>query len=92
MSANAKEVFIRISPSQIATYRLCARKWAFSYIDRRRKAETVAQKNGIEIHKEIENWLTKSELPGQIAKKAIQPGFLPHPSPDLLVEGIGGSP
>src|SRR3990167_2252438 len=79
-------VLVRVSPSQIKTFRACPRKWAFSYIDNVPRKTSVAAQIGTDIHKELEGWLKHGTLPGPIARKNILTGWLPTPGPDLLVE------
>jgi hypothetical protein len=82
---------MRVSPSQIETFRLCKRKWAFKMIDGLEDPQKASQAFGVEGHKRIESWLKTGTHPGKddigvLVQKAIKPGFLPTPSPALLIE------
>lgn len=54
---------VRISASQIETFRLCKRKWAFQKIDRLPSPQNAAAALGEEAHKHRENWLTAGTPP-----------------------------
>jgi hypothetical protein len=85
----------RLSPSQIATFRLCQRKWGFRYIEKLPDPPKAGQAFGKEGHSRVELWLRDGVAPGTddlgvLIQKAIKPGFLPTPSKSLLIEKRGG--
>lgn len=80
---------IKISPSQLKSFRRCQRLIGYQYVEKRRSPSTVKQKFGTDVHHELEWWLRKGRTPedspiGDTAKQGIK--FLPTPSPLLLVE------
>jgi CRISPR/Cas system-associated exonuclease Cas4 (RecB family) len=56
-------VLQHVSPSQINTYELCARRWYFDKVMGLRAEETETQTSGKGIHKELEDYYRKGELP-----------------------------
>lgn len=82
---------VYVSPSQIATFRDCNRKWAYKYIDRIKLPQKPTQAFGSLGHKRIENYLKTGEHVGDddvglVIQQGIKPGVLPLPAPDLLIE------
>ena len=81
---------IFVSPSQLETFDLCKRKWAFQQIKNRRRTEdTTAQTFGITGHTHAQNWLKQGTLPpdtpeGAAMRQGIE--HLPAPSPEILTE------
>lgn len=74
------------SASAISTKRLCFQKWWWTYVSGLPKAPPgPGAALGGEIHKQLENWLTKKEVPVHARAKALLP-MLPIPSPLLKVE------
>lgn len=74
---------MRISPTQISTYRACARRYAFEYAHDFRSPSTPSQEKGTAIHAILEDYLNgkgpidaTTEL-GAIAQAGVQ--FLPKP-------------
>lgn len=57
MSDVVNEFDIAISPSQVETFDLCARKWAYQKIDRIPSPQNAAAALGEAAHKHRENWL-----------------------------------
>jgi hypothetical protein len=85
----------RLSPSQVATFRLCQRKWGFRYIEKIPDPPKAGQAFGKEGHARVEVWLRDGVAPGVddlgvLIQKAIKPGYLPTPSKALLIEKRGG--
>lgn len=90
-AAAGSNAVIHVSPSQLATYRLCPRKWAFSRLDGLRPPASGAQEFGSLCHARVERWLKTGEMPGDddIGKtvlQAIKKGHLPTPGPHLFIE------
>lgn len=54
---------IAISPSQVETFDLCARKWAYQKIDRIPSPQNAAAALGEAAHKHRENWLIHGTPP-----------------------------
>lgn len=54
---------IRISASQVETFRTCQRKWAFQKIDKLPSPQNAAAALGEEAHKHRENWLLRGTPP-----------------------------
>lgn len=73
-----------VSPSAIELFWLCRRKWAFQYIERSPRDNSVSKMLGTVVHKERENWLIHGISPsdtkaGALAKCGLEtlppPGF-----------------
>lgn len=79
-----------VSPSQIKTWQLCPRKWAWDKLDQvPRPPSSPTAQLGTEVHKLAERYLIEGEFPpdtqaGEILKPALS--LLPAPSADLIVE------
>lgn len=54
---------VRVSPSQIQLYRLCARKWAFAYVLGLREPETRQLALGSHVHSILEAYLLGEAVP-----------------------------
>jgi hypothetical protein len=73
----------RISPSQIETYRLCPRKWAFDKLDRIPRVPNKYAMRGTAVHAVLERWqrdglaVDLSTEDGKIASAGLK--FLPQP-------------
>lgn len=91
-----------LSPTAIAKYLRCPRKWAFRYIDGIKPQPTASMKAGIKGHKRIEQYLNGTEKTpgsdklGKLICKAIRPAMLPQPDRRLMlekkfVEGVSGA-
>ena len=63
MSDIVSEFDIAISPSQVETFDLCARKWAYNKIDRIPSPQNAAAALGEAAHKHRENWLIHGTPP-----------------------------
>lgn len=82
---------IHVSPSQLATFKDCRRKWAYRYIDGIKTPPKPTQAFGLEGHKRNENWLRHGKHVGdddvgKVCAQGIKPGYMPTPSSDLLIE------
>lgn len=82
---------LRLSPSAVACYRVCRRKYAFEYNEGFRPPSSPKQEFGLEVHRQLEGWLKEARVPddspaGRTAKQGIERGYLPVPGPTLLVE------
>lgn len=77
-----------VSPSQLATYRECGRKWGWNKLDGIKEPEKPSQRKGKEYHKGLEDWLQKSEVPGKELDRLLTAlSHFPEPgSPGLEVE------
>lgn len=80
-----------ISASQLKTWRDCQRKWAFEKVEGRTVPSTDKQIFGTRMHAHLEAWLKNGHRPpdsptGDAARQIIRPGWLPDPSPTLMVE------
>ena len=76
---------IRLSVSQVNTFRQCPRLWAKRAIDYVQSESTFAQAYGLEGHKRIEDWYLKSKSfgsddLGQLIRKAVDKNYLPIPN------------
>ena len=83
---------IYISPSQVATYRDCPRKWAYRYIDKIKSPPKPEQQFGIEGHDRNEKylgpkreWVGDDDV-GKTCQQGIKKDHLPTPADDLLIE------
>lgn len=75
---------MKISVSQIKTYRLCPRKYMFNFTRSRRLPETDAQKFGTKVHAHLEDYLRDGTMPpetpeGRVARLGVVSGKLPDP-------------
>ena len=82
---------MKISPTQLAKYRQCARIIGFEYVEGIKAPPSPKQQFGSRVHKHLEDWLRHSIMPpdtpeGLTARQGIGRGWLPDPSPYLLVE------
>jgi len=82
---------IHVSPSQLATFRDCKRKWAYGYIDGIKLPPKKEQAFGLEGHKRNEIYLRRAKFVGEddvgkVCQQGIKPGYMPTPAPDLLIE------
>lgn len=73
---------MKISPSQIATYRDCPRKWAWDKLDGIRSPPNASAALGSAVHAHLEQWLEQGIEPddsraGTIARRAL--AHLPPP-------------
>ncbi len=73
---------IAISPSQVETFDLCRRKWAYQKIDRMPSTTNAAAALGSEAHTQRENWLLHGTPPaetraGKLARVGLE--HLPPP-------------
>lgn len=82
---------IYVSPSQLATFKECRRKWAYRYIDGIKAPPKKEQEFGLEGHKRNEGWLRNAKHVGDddvglVCQQGIKPGYMPTPASDLLIE------
>ena len=72
-----------LSPTQVDTYRLCPRKWAWNKRDGVRKPSNKYAQRGNDAHEMLDGWLGRGEPPDLTTEigKMVQPGlkFLPPP-------------
>lgn len=83
----APEFDIAISPSQVETFDLCARKWAYQKIDRIPSPQNAAAALGEAAHKHRENWLINGVPPpddkaGKLALVGME--HLPPPGKSMV--------
>lgn len=83
----ATEFDIAISPSQVETFDLCARKWAYNKIDRIPSPQNAAAALGEAAHKHREDWLIHGIPPpddktGKLARVGME--HLPPPGKALV--------
>lgn len=76
---------LKISASQIATWRACPTKWGFQYLDGIRPPEGAAAALGTKIHGQLESYFLGQEQPQDERALALLQ-HLPQPHPDLRVE------
>jgi hypothetical protein len=76
---------IFISPSQMASFRDCPRKWAFDKLDCVPRRETKATAAGTAIHKEVEDYYRHGTVPESREAQALL-AHLPPRGPDVEVE------
>lgn len=79
-----------LSASQVDTWMLCQRKWAWSYIEKLKKSNLFATQ-GTEIHQVLADWLEKGKSidTNSAIGKIVLPGlkYLPAPgTPGLEIE------
>ena len=79
-----------ISPSQVSTYELCHRKWAWGYIEKIKGPPNKFAQLGLEVHDILEAWMRDGTAPDRETKAgAIAiPGLKHLPQPGTaVVEG-----
>jgi hypothetical protein len=81
------EFDIAISPSQVETFDLCARKWAYNKIDRIPSPQNAAAALGEAAHKHREDWLIHGTPPpddktGKLARVGME--HLPPPGKAMV--------
>jgi len=74
-----------ISPSQLSTYELCPRKWAFDKMDGIRSPSSPAAALGGAVHSVLENWLRDGTFPPAGRPGLIAKSLIPH----LPAPGVG---
>lgn len=79
-----------LSATQIETFRLCRRKWAWNYIDGVTGEPNKFAGMGVLVHQVLAAWLAEGKAPdpdteeGRVATAALK--HLPQPGPDLFIE------
>lgn len=92
MTDNTPSPAISISASQIETFRLCQRKWAYAKIDRVPAQQNASAALGEEAHKHRENWLLHGTPPpsdtkaGKLALVGLE--HLPPPGIALVEQPL----
>ena len=88
---------IRISASQIRTFRDCPKAWAFEKLARLERATSPKMQFGKDVHARLEAWLDHAtpfpRTPeGRVAEQAVRPEWIPPPKlPKVRTEiEIGG--
>lgn len=77
----------RYSASQIDTYEMCERKWAWKYIDGVYTEPTAAAALGTEIHSRLEDWFGKKEVPADDKAGVVAQAMIPLlPAPHLATK------
>lgn len=80
-----------VSKSQIETFRLCPRKWAYDKIDKNRAPPNASAQLGTDVHDLLEKYLRDgipldvTTEPGQIAMSGVQHLPLPQ-TPGMTIE------
>ena len=87
MSDIVSDFDIAISPSQVETFDLCARKWAYNKIDRIPSPQNAAAALGEAAHKHREDWLIHGIPPpddktGKLARVGME--HLPPPGKAMV--------
>ncbi len=82
---------MKISPSQIHSYRNCRRLISHIYVLKQRAPSSVKQQFGTDVHGHLEDWLKHGVFPGigsagATAAQGIKTELLPTPDKALLVE------
>ena len=80
---------LKISPSQVNTFRMCPRRYCWEYVWGMRPPSTAKQQFGTDVHSHIENWLRTATMPpatpsGRTALQGLH--LLPAPDDRLVVE------
>ena len=75
------------SPTQLKTWTLCQRKWAWSSLHKIRESNKYAQR-GTECHLRIENWLLRGVVPGTDRYGTIVRPGLKHLPPPFTAAGV----
>jgi len=74
------------SPSQVSTYELCPRKWAWEWLDGAERAPNKFAEFGIRVHRYLELWLKKRVPPSGKQEARVAQMMLPHLPPPHLVD------
>ncbi len=88
--SHAGQKTAHVSPSQIATFRDCERKWSYQYVDGLRGPPNRHAQLGTDVHAVLERWFKHGTAPdlnltiGEIAVSGLR--HHPAPSKDLRVE------
>lgn len=69
-AVEGKRIF-HVSPSQIESYKACARKWYQEALEGLRQPPTPSQEFGTEVHGVIESFLQSGELPQGASERAV---------------------
>lgn len=72
-----------LSPTQVDTYRLCPRKWAWNKRDKIKKPSNRFAQRGTDAHDVLDAWLARGEPPDLSTEigKMVQPGLKLLPAP-----------
>jgi hypothetical protein len=74
------------SPSQVSTYELCARKWAWRYVDGIEGPPNKFAEFGIKTHAYLEKWLALRVPPSGSPEARVAQVMLAHLPPPHLVD------
>jgi hypothetical protein len=90
-SSGRKPGVVYVSPSQVSVFQECQRKWGYRYIDKIRPPPKPEQEFGLLGHDRNEKWLEHGtpvgdDDVGKVCQQGIKKGFMPTPSPELLIE------
>jgi hypothetical protein len=81
-----EQAIYECSPSQVSTYELCARKWAWSWLDGLYGPPHKSAVFGKKVHRFLELWLKKRVLPSGGPEAKVAQIMLPHLPPPHLVD------
>jgi hypothetical protein len=83
-----KRVLERVSPSQVSTFEMCARKWVLSSVYGLRQPSTSAQELGTAIHAEVEHYFETGEIRKSPYEKLVRAliEHMPARSPEVEIE------
>jgi hypothetical protein len=74
------------SASQLAVYELCARKWAWTYIEEVEGEPNKWAEFGSQTHRHIEKWLRDREAPPDTAEGRVALAIIPHLPPPQAID------
>lgn len=79
-----------VSPSQLKTWELCQRKWAYQYIEGLADPGSAAAEFGQRVHKLLEAWQEKALYPGGPSREEeVARKLLPYSPPPLTARSEG---
>lgn len=74
------------SASQISTYEMCPRKWAWNKIDGLASPPNRYAEMGTQVHSHLETWLTDRKLPTVGEAAVIANAMIPHLPPPQAIK------
>ena len=74
------------SASQISTFEMCPRKWAWNKIDKLESPPNKYAEMGTQVHHHLENWLRHRKLPAVGEAAVVANAMIPHLPPPQAVQ------
>lgn len=74
------------SASQVSSYEMCPRKWAWNKVDGLPSTSNKYAEMGTQVHSHLETWLTKRKLPAVGEAAAIANAMIPYLPPPQAID------